>query len=237
MKSHQLCLRQILFFPTEEKKMLSFTLDVCLLHEFWLPVELRQIVIQYAFSEIVDNHSCLKAVIEFLHKRDDGLMMFGPIEYWDTSRVTRMNGLFNGEKRFNEDISRWDVSNVTDMEYMFNRASSFNQSLANWDVSKVKTMQNMFASAVSFNQPLATWNVSGVNDMSSMFYEASSFNQNVENWNVAETTTVAYMLHGTSFMQPSFRQWKLAKARSVELVFSRKSLTFNHPIRELLWRE
>ena len=61
--------------------------------------------------------------------------MYGHISTWDTSRVTTMKNLFNGNLRnegkanrmiFNEDISRWDVSAVTTMEYMFHTANAFN---------------------------------------------------------------------------------------------------------------
>ena len=51
--------------------------------------------------------------------------MYGHISNWDTSLVTTMKNLFNGDnnfggkanrKTFNEDISRWNVSAVTTME-------------------------------------------------------------------------------------------------------------------------
>ena len=34
------------------------------------------------------------------------------ISNWDTSNVTDMNGMFNG------DVSKWDTSNVKDMVYV-----------------------------------------------------------------------------------------------------------------------
>ena len=41
---------------------------------------------------------------------------------------------------FNQPLNDWNVSNVTDMEGMFQGASSFNQPLNNWDVSNVTDM-------------------------------------------------------------------------------------------------
>jgi surface protein len=72
--------------------------------------------------------------------------------------------MFNGSKKFNQDIRSWDVSEVTDMSYMFTNADSFNQSIGNWDVSKVSKMEYMFFSADSFNQDLSGWNVESVVD-------------------------------------------------------------------------
>ena len=47
------------------------------------------------------------------------LEKYGPINTWDTSKITDMSGLFKGKQEFNSDISSWDVSNVSNMKYMF----------------------------------------------------------------------------------------------------------------------
>ena len=70
---------------------------------------------------------------------------YGHISKWDVSCVTNMEGLFDGRKKFNEDIGAWDVSSVTTMKYMFDGAAAFNQRLAGWDVSKVNYMGGMFS--------------------------------------------------------------------------------------------
>ena len=46
-------------------------------------------------------------------------------------------------KKYGE-INNWDVSKVTDMEGMFDGARSFNQPLNKWNVSKVTNMEDMF---------------------------------------------------------------------------------------------
>ena len=46
-------------------------------------------------------------------------IQYGPIESWDTSRVTHMRNLFKDKNTFNDDISSWDVSCVTTMHGMF----------------------------------------------------------------------------------------------------------------------
>ena len=65
---------------------------------------------------------------------------FSGIETWDTSKVTTMEGMFQGARTFNEDISQWDVSKVTNMQGMFYCAYNFNQDLKSWKLNpNVKT--------------------------------------------------------------------------------------------------
>ena len=102
---------------------------------------------------------------------------YGEIGDWDVSRVTDMSGLFEGQKDFNENISRWDTSTVIDMSGMFSGASSFNQPLEGWNTSNVTDMSGMFYEASSFNQPVEGWNTANATDMRGVFDGASTFAQ------------------------------------------------------------
>ena len=62
-------------------------------------------------------------------------------------------------------LNDWNVSNVTDMEGMFGLALSFNQPLNNWNVSNVRNMRHMFLRAESFNQSLNNWDVTNMESM------------------------------------------------------------------------
>ena len=128
------------------------------------------------------------------HRSDDDIMeavdlwcddptaaeaMYGHISNWDTSLVTTMKNLFNGNtwiggkanrRTFNEDISRWNVSAVTTMLAMFYLANAFNGDISQWDVSAVTSMDNMFNSANAFNGDISQWNVSAVTNMKLMFH-------------------------------------------------------------------
>ena len=95
----------------------------------------------------------------------------------DTSDVTSMSSLFNGEADFNGDISSWDVGNVTAMDYMFFLATSFNGDLSGWDVGSVTNMRYMFFGASAFNGDLPDWNVGKVTNMEYMFYNTPLFNR------------------------------------------------------------
>ena len=55
------------------------------------------------------------AVIRYVRgNRDMCTLVYGPIEWWDTSEVTDMTLVFFG-KNNSFDISNWNVCNVTDI--------------------------------------------------------------------------------------------------------------------------
>ena len=114
---------------------------------------------------------------------------YGPIETWDTSKVTDMRNLFSNRVKFNRDISKWDVSNVKYMDGMFNNARQFNQNLNSWNVSNNRGASKMFSNASSFNNgqsatestnPL-TWDVSSLEFANFMFSGAETFIQDLRN--------------------------------------------------------
>jgi len=108
----------------------------------------------------LNNETIRVAVKNYLEggmKKDVIVKRYGPIEKWDTSKVTDMNNLFYFAKNFNQDISNWDTSKVTDMSRMFNTATKFNQYIGDWNVSKVTDMKFMFNTAKSFDLENAPW--------------------------------------------------------------------------------
>ena len=87
-----------------------------------------------------------------------------PLNDWDVSNVTNMNGMFymtfgkyKAHSIFNQPLDKWNVSNVINMNDMFCGAKKFNQSLNNWDVSNVRNMDRMFGLSM---QQLPKWYVS-----------------------------------------------------------------------------
>ncbi len=127
------------------------------------------------------------------------------LNYIDTSEVTNMNLMFQGNTTFNGDISKWDTSSVTDMYAMFYDATTFNQSLNSWDVSKVKGMYRMFFGATTFNQPLTSWNVTEVTDMRNMFHKATAFNQDISGWADKSGRKTSDMFEGATAMETSHK--------------------------------
>lgn len=137
--------------------------------------------------EALDDNSIQEAAANY--DQDYIVEAYGPIEEWDTSHVTNMSQLFDGDQTFNRDISNWDVSNVVDMSNMFSNAKTFNQPIGKWDVSNVKYFNSMFLNAVAFNQDISSWKVSEEAEKGNMFNGATSFSflpQVQQKWGMEE---------------------------------------------------
>lgn len=69
--------------------------------------------------EELDDRNMQTAVNQWSTNRTGATLQYGPIETWDTSRVTHMWNLFKDQGNFNDDISNWNVACVTTMHGMF----------------------------------------------------------------------------------------------------------------------
>ena len=63
---------------------------------------------------------------------------------WGTSAITNLSYMFQGNNKFNQDISKWNTANVTNMSNMFNGCSAFQQNLGSWNISNLTDATNMF---------------------------------------------------------------------------------------------
>ena len=81
----------------------------------FIPSELSIIVMSYVNEKINSNNDFQKAITLWFVDKNKCIQQYGHISYWDTSNVTRMQGIFQYKYDFNDDISRWDTSNVTIM--------------------------------------------------------------------------------------------------------------------------
>ena len=185
--------------------------------------------------------------------RDEAENIYGHISNWDTSQVTNMEQLFNGERSFNDDISRWNVSNVTNMYGMFQSANSFNGNinswntsnvinmkemfyfaesfngeLSNWDTSKVTDMSFMFYYCQSFNQDISRWNTSNVTDMNRMFYYAKSFNQDISNWNTSNVTNMSHMFYDAQSFNQDISNWNTSNVVNINEMFKECPINNNY---------
>ena len=80
---------------------------------------------------------------------------YGDMPDWDTSRVTDMSNLFNGNTFIiSPDLSAWDTSLVTTMDNMFDGAIKFIGDVTSWNTSSLTTSANMYSGATDF---LAGW--------------------------------------------------------------------------------
>jgi surface protein len=119
------------------------------------------------------------------------LVRVNRINEWNTSSITNMFSVFDGNINFDDNISNWNTSNVTTFELMFVHAAKFNNGgspdINKWDTSNATSMRFMFGADgtvpggtyTSFNQPISNWNTSKVTNMSAMFARNTAFNQDI----------------------------------------------------------
>lgn len=155
-------------------------------------------------------------VISYCNKPDGyDTTKYGPIEYWDVSRITEMFYLFdvsnsaNKNADCNPDISRWDVSAVTSFNSMF-AGSRFTQDISSWDVSSASDFEYMFQSATLFNGDIGGWDVSNGSVFSRMFYAATSFNGNIGTWDVAKGFSFGGMFQSANSFNQDISGWDVS---------------------------
>ncbi|QQY78680.1 BspA family leucine-rich repeat surface protein [Mycoplasma mycoides subsp. capri] len=151
------------------------------------------------------------------------------VKNWDTSNVEIMESMFEGAKKFNQDLSMWNTSNVVNMSQMFKDAKNFNQNIntkylknknkysVSWDVSKVKNMQSMFEGAEKFNSDLYNWNTRKVSAMRDMFNGATSFNKDISNFDVKGVVDFTDMFKNATSFNKNLSNWALHNSEPADL--------------------
>ena len=142
------------------------------------------------------------------------------ISAWNTAKVTTMAYMFAFATAFNQDISAWNTAAVTNMERMFHNAAAFNQDISAWNTAAVTTMFAMFGNAIAFNQDISAWNTAAVTTMNSMFYKATAFNQDISAWNTAEVTTMERMFYNATAFNQDVSAWNTAKVTDAASMFN-----------------
>ncbi|WJE87964.1 hypothetical protein YFHUAIHA_CDS0091 [Phage C48C1] len=151
---------------------------------------------------------------------------------WDVSQVFCFEQMFDDAKGFNNggsaSINNWDTSNGRDFYSMFRDAESFNQPVGNWNMSNATTLQQMFRSAISFNQDLNSWNTSQVFTMNSMFSYAN-FNGQIGNWNVSNVRYFDEMFEENTGFNQYIGDWNTSSATTMDEMFQ-DATAFNQDI-------
>ena len=84
-----------------------------------------------------DRYELKPAVDEWCSNKEEAIIKYGNIGYWNTINILNMRYLFYHKTEFNDNIEDWNTSNVINMSGMFYNASSFNKPLYNWNTSNV----------------------------------------------------------------------------------------------------
>ena len=125
----------------------------------------------------------------WVNNRNEALGHYGPIDTWDVSGVTDMEGIFLGFTTFNDYIGDWDVSNVTNMTAMFYGAAAFNQDISSWNVEKVISMTEMFNAATTmratflqFWSPFSLTVATGFMNLADTAQNTTDYDDLLANW-------------------------------------------------------
>jgi len=148
-----------------------------------------------------------------------------PLDGWDTSRATTMEGMFRKAEQFDQDLP-WNTSNVRNMDFMFLNANQFDGSL-DWDVSQVTSMRGMFQSAPRFTgRRLSSWNTAAVTSLQATFAAASNFDANLDGWDVSSVTSLAETFLNAASFRSDLGNWRTSRVTSLRQTFQ-GAVSFN----------
>lgn len=223
---------------------LFIILDACMVR-YDVPVELRLFIKQYLYATMFEHN--FRGAVEMatdsysfpLERRlaTETMLRYGPIEWYDTSRITDMTSLFSGilsverNVRF-LDLSNWKTHNVRLMPAMFANCIFNPQSkIENWDVSNVINLQSMFSNCRLFNRPIQSWNVSKVKRASYLFHQCDSFNQPLHTWNTSNFLFTDLMFAEAENMEWDWpiEDWDMSNVVSAVGMF-KDCVTLNRPL-------
>jgi surface protein len=154
------------------------------------------------------------------------------INNWNTSKVTNMLQLFQGQRFFNQPIGNWNTANVTNMNSMFygsfvnGSPGSFNQDISNWNTSKVTNMDRMLFHQPNFNQNIGNWDVSKVTNFNNFLggFQTGSFNNggsdSIKNWNTGEVTSMNSMFATQKLFNQEVGLWNVSKVTTFSFMFN-----------------
>ena len=170
------------------------------------------------------------AVNDWCYNREEPILKYGHISYWNIINIIDIGGLFCNEASeinsiydkkhyFNDNIGDWNTSNITEMWATFSCSNKFNQPIGNWNISKVNNMSYMFSDATEFNQSIDKWDTSNVRTMEFMFYNSFKFNQSINNWNICNLEYINSMFGDTyEYNQPMYK-WDIKSIRYMQSMF------------------
>jgi len=146
-----------------------------------------------------------------------------PLDNWDVSGVTNMQGLFgatNGARStiFTGDLNSWDTSGVVNMREFMRFSGLANPNISDWSTDSLDNLRQAFRSASTFNRDIGTkvinaglpneyvaWDVSSVTQAESAFAGAASFNNggsdSIKYWNISGWDLISFS-GCVSFNQP-----------------------------------
>jgi Mycoplasma protein of unknown function, DUF285 len=124
------------------------------------------------------------------------------------STVTETGYMFSSATSFNQNLNTWDTTDVTDMSGMFEGDTAFNDGGValvsapgiGWDTTNVTDMNDMFEGDTAFNQDLGSWNISQVSNLADALdhtaMSTDNFDATLDGW--ADETVLPYLTLGAA---------------------------------------
>jgi len=169
---------------------------------------------------------------EFVNAENQKYTKTGTVNYqaWNTKNVKSMEGMFQGAKKFNNEISKWDVSQVTNMSRMFEGAVTFDKSISEWNVSNVTDMSYMFAallnytgrgtSNLKYRDGVKTWRKWDGDDWENKeFEETIIFNNSISGWNTENVESMEGMFQGAKKFNNEISKWDVSQVTNMSRMF------------------
>ncbi|MCI1902566.1 MAG: DUF285 domain-containing protein [Enterococcaceae bacterium] len=151
-------------------------------------------------------------------------------DHFDTSRVTDMEGMFQGNLFLHNIIgmSTWDTSQVTNLARMFARNRSLNSvgDISGWNTSCVTNMAGLFIDNRTLRTAgnLGKWDVSKVTNMQLMFNDCSNIRlpDDLNSWNTSNVTDMSFMFFGCTWQEKlgKISKWDTSSVTTMEGMFT-----------------
>jgi len=182
---------------------------------------------QQATSEFTPANSdeLWNAVRMYFKAKEKAKELYGPMNSWNTGKVTSLANLFRGRQKWDPEhhvedcVSSWDTSQVTDMTGTFYMAAKFNSDISKWDTSKVESMENLFCGAHDFNHSIGKWNVGKVRNFQGMFRHAHDFNQEIGEWDTSSAEDMSSMFYDAQSFDSHIGNWNVQKVTTMYQLF------------------
>lgn len=170
--------------------------------------------------EPLTNDNIKYAIDLWQHNQTGAEALYGgPIEEWNTSRVTSLGSAFQGCENFNADLSKWNVAAVTDMAMIFYSAKSFGANLQGWDTSRVQDLTWAFHSTEYFHANVSSWDITSVTNMDSAFKLSKDFSSDVSAWKPSNVEDMASAFYGSDSFQSDLSKWDVSAVTSMTSIF------------------
>ena len=180
---------------------------------------------------IITQKNIADAVQMYSANKSLAIATWGPIEFWDTSRVTDMSMLFFPETKRSfiwkeheqklRERSGWKLHERCNpkAKYPYWAASWFNEDISRWDTSNVVNMSHAFHGAGLFDKDISGWDTSKVKSFEMMFRGAMSFNANISRWDTSSGENFQHFLYYAFSFRQNLSHWDVSKAKNTAGMF------------------